>query len=178
MRQLSLQNGETMKQNLNNLQIAKKLSISVSTLYKIKTGRIKNPDPKKVKALKELGVEFSPNAKKTKVSSFKQKRARKGISLSTLQKLTGIKASTLQAIESGRIKNPSETVKSVLRAVLNLKTKPLWLIESFVDVLIFLLVSLYNNLVSLLSICDIISDEIGLRLQLIPINIIHNSQSK
>ena len=166
-----------MKQNLNNLQIAKKLGISVSTLYKIKTGRIKNPDPKKVKALKELGVEFSPNAKKTRLSAFRAKRARKNLSLSTLQKLTGIKASTLQAIESGRIKNPSETIKTVLRAVLNLKTKPLWLVESFVDVLIFLLILLYNKLISLLTIYENV--EIGLQLQLIPVlTTIHNSQSK
>lgn len=165
-----------MTQKLNNLQIAGKLGISVSTLYKIKTGRIKNPDPKKVKALRELGIVLEA-AKKTKVSSFKAKRARVNLSLSKLQKLTGINASTLQAIESGRIKNPSETVKLVLRAVLNLKTKPLWLVESFVDVLILLLILFSNKLVSLLSICDI-SEEIGLQLQLIPVNIIHNSQSK
>jgi transcriptional regulator with XRE-family HTH domain len=166
-----------MTQRLNNLQIAEKLGISVSTLYKIKTGRIKNPDPKKVKALRELGIVLEA-ARKTKVSSFKAKRARVNLSLSKLQKLTGIKVSTLQAIESGRIKNPSELVKTALRVVLNLKTKPLWLVESFMDILISLLVLLSEKLVSLLSICDNSAD-IGLQLQLIPvINTIHNSQSK
>lgn len=159
---------------------AKKAGCSVSVLRKIVSGKIKKPDPKKVKILEDLGILVNPKKSKLNFANWlRRKRLRKGVSLATLATLSKLNASLLSALENGRIETPSESVKAALRAVLNLKGKTYAeLLDSFIDELFAFFTLIFDELISTASICDF-ADEIYHFRTLVPVLItIQNSQSK